>query len=292
MKLALGTVQFGLEYGVANASGRVTAQEARAILQSAESYGMDTLDTAIAYGESEAVLGQLGIEGWKTVTKLPEVPVKCPDVTLWVHDQIQQSMTRLRVTQLHGVLLHRPGQLLERVGPDLYAVLQDIKAQGMTRKIGISVYGPAELERLIDVYAVDLVQAPLNILDRGLVESGWASRLHNGGIEVHTRSAFLQGLLLMQPSQRPAKFNRWADVWGVWDKWLAHTGLTPLQACLRYVSNLSEIDRVVVGVDAACQLEQIVEAAEGDLTSYPEFGLLSDMRLINPSTWSNLEVFI
>ena len=288
MKLALGTVQFGLDYGVANASGRVTAEEANAILRRAQVCGMDTLDTAIAYGDSEAVLGQLGIGQWKTITKLPAVPDDCQDVARWAHDQIQLSLTRLCVKQLHGVLLHRPAQLLERMGPALYAALQSIKSQGMTRKIGVSVYDSTELDALFDAYALDLVQAPLNILDRGLVESGWASRLHDAGVEVHTRSTFLQGLLLMPATQRPAKFHRWADVWHMWDGWLEQEGITPVHACLRYVTNLSQIDRVVVGVDTVAQLNQIVKATEGKLSSLPGFHTLHDARLINPASWNQI----
>lgn len=288
MKLALGTVQFGLDYGVANSTGRVQVQESKAILERARACAMDTLDTAIAYGDSEAVLGQLGVGQWKTITKLPAVPDDCHDVAQWVRHQIQQSMARLRITQLYGVLLHRPDQLLGRMGATLYAALQDLKAQSMARKIGASVYGLSELGALFGTYEFDLVQAPLNILDRSLVESGWANRLHEAGVEVHARSAFLQGLLLIPPSKRPAKFNRWADVWSVWDQWLMREGLTPLQACLRYVSNLSEIDRVVVGVDTADQLTQIVEAAMGSLTNLPEFSTLQDARLINPASWSQL----
>jgi len=288
MKLALGTVQFGVDYGIANKSGRVTTQEASVILQRAQASGLDTLDTAIAYGDSEAVLGQLGIEGWNTVTKLPAVPGNCQDVAQWVHEQINQSMARLGVSQLHGVLLHRPAQLLEKMGPALYGALQSIKAQGKTRKIGVSVYGPSELEALFNAYALDLVQAPLNILDRGLVESGWAARLHDAGVEVHTRSAFLQGLLLMPAAQRPAKFNPWSNVWRAWDMWLEQEGLTPLQACLRYVTNLPQVDRVVVGVDTAVQLQQIIEAADGKLPTLPEFDTLQDTRLINPASWNQL----
>jgi aryl-alcohol dehydrogenase-like predicted oxidoreductase len=288
MKLALGTVQFGLDYGVANASGRVTPQEAAAIFRRAHICGMDTLDTAIAYGDSEAVLGQLGIGQWKTITKLPAVPDDCKDLIRWVHDQIQLSLTRLCVKQLHGVLLHRPAQLLDRKGPALYAALQSIKSQGMTRKIGVSVYDPTELDALFDAYALDLVQAPLNILDRGLVESGWASRLHDAGVEMHTRSTFLQGLLLMPANQRPAKFNRWADVWQMWDGWLEQEGLTPVQACLRYVTNLSQIDRVVVGVDSVAQLNQIVEVPEGTLSSLPGFHTLQVARLKNPASWNQI----
>lgn len=288
MKLALGTVQFGLDYGVANSFGRVTVQEAGAILQCAQACGLDTLDTAIAYGDSESVLGQLGIQHWNTVTKLPAVPENCQDVAQWVHEQIEQSMARLGVSQLHGVLLHRPAQLLEKMGPALFGTLQTIKAQGKTRKIGVSVYGPTELDALFDAYALDLVQAPLNILDRALVESGWASRLHDAGVEVHTRSAFLQGLLLMPAAQRPAKFNSWANIWRAWDSWLEQEVLTPLQACLRYLTNLPQIDRVVVGVDTAAHLQQIVQAVDGKLPTMPEFPDLQDARLINPASWNQL----
>ncbi len=288
MKLALGTVQFGLVYGVANTSGRVSEQEAGVILQCAQACGLDTLDTAIAYGESEVVLGRLGIERWNTVTKLPAVPENCQSVEEWVNEQVQQSISRLGVSQLHGVLLHRPDQLLEKMGPALYRALQSIKAQGKTRKIGVSVYGPTELDQLFDTYEFDLVQAPLNILDRGLVESGWAGRLHAAGVEVHTRSVFLQGLLLMPSAQRPVKFSPWANVWRSWHGWLEQEGITPLQACLRYVASLPQIGRVVVGVDTAVQLQQIVQAADGELATLPEFDTLQDARLINPASWNQL----
>lgn len=288
MKLALGTVQFGLDYGVANVSGRVTMQEANAIVQRALACDMDTLDTAIAYGDSEAVLGQLGVQEWKTVTKLPALPEDCQDVSRWVQDQVRQSMARLRVTKLHGLLLHCPDQLHTSAGHALYAALQEVKAQGATRKIGVSVYTPTELDALFDVYAFDLVQAPLNIIDRRLLESGWASRLHAAGVEVHTRSALLQGLLLMPADQRPSKFNRWASIWSVWDQWLIRENLTPLQACLHYFNNLAEVDRVVVGVNTVSQLNEIIESANGELSSLPEFNTLEDLRLINPATWNQL----
>jgi aryl-alcohol dehydrogenase-like predicted oxidoreductase len=291
MKLALGTVQFGLDYGIVNVSGRVAEQEALAIVLRAQESGMDTLDTAIAYGRSEAVLGQLGIKQWKAITKLPAVPDGCDDVGQWVRCQLQQSMARLRVTQLYGVLLHRPGQLLERnTGPALYAALQEFRSLGQVQKIGVSIYAPTELDALLDAYGFDLVQAPLNILDRRLVDMGWARRLHEMGVEVHARSAFLQGLLLMPPGQRPAKFGRWSDIWNTWDTWLDQAGLTPLQACLRYFNDLPEIDRVVVGVDTVAQLNEILSATEGVLSSAPEFRPLQDERLINPATWNNLEV--
>lgn len=288
MKLALGTVQFGLNYGVANAAGRVIIEMADAILRQAQQSGLDTLDTAIAYGDSESVLGKLGVQGWNVVTKLPAVPEGCPDVAHWVRSQLHESLKRLGLQHIHGLLLHRPGQLLECGGGDLYAALQTLKTEGLVAKVGVSVYGPEELDNLWSKYKLDLVQAPLNIVDRRLVDSGWASRLKDSGVELHTRSAFLQGLLLMPADKRPDRFKRWSDLWQVWDRWLLATGMTPLQACLGYVTSLDEIDRVVVGVDSVMQLNEILAAANGVLDSLPAFKPLQDDRLINPACWNQL----
>lgn len=288
MKLALGTVQFGLEYGVANTSGRVSADAAGAVLARAHQCGMDTLDTAIAYGDSESVLGSLGVADWKVVSKLPEVPEACPDVAQWVMAQTRGSLQRLGVPCLHGLLLHRPAQLLESMGPALFEALQSMKASGLVNKVGVSVYGPSELDLLCQRYRFDLVQAPLNIVDRRLVDSGWARRLKESGVEVHTRSAFLQGLLLMPADRRPSKFDRWADLWREWDGWLQVSGLTPVQACLRYANSLDAIDRVVVGVDSVAQLDEIIADADGVLESLPEFKPLQDERLIQPASWNQL----
>lgn len=288
MKLTLGTVQFGLDYGIANTGGRVCIEDAKGILNRAYQVGMVTLDTAIAYGESESVLGQIGVESWDVVTKLPTIPHECKNVAQWVKDQIAESCKRLQLNSVYGLLLHQPSQLHERSGPELYGALQTLKKEGLVEKIGVSVYGLHELEALHDQFAVDLVQAPFNILDRSLVDSGWAQRLKNNGVEVHTRSAFLQGLLLMPKEKRPSKFERWQNIWLEWDRWLALSGLTPLQACLRYANTQDCIDRVVVGVDNVAQLNEIIDAAEGELPSLPQFNTLHDTRLVNPSTWNQL----
>jgi aryl-alcohol dehydrogenase-like predicted oxidoreductase len=289
MKLALGTVQFGMDYGIGNACGRVVKSEAGEIIRHAKMFGVDTLDTAIAYGESESILGCLGLKGWKVVTKLPPLPDDCSDVYKWVSNQVQQSMTRLKVNHLYGVLLHYPNQLLEGQGKKLYKAMQIIKLQdGLVDKIGFSIYAPKELDDIFNKYPVDIVQAPLNILDRRLVESGWVSLLNRLGVEIHARSLFLQGLLLMSPSQRPIKFNAWHEVWTVWDAWLNEVGLSPLEACLGYVNELPQIDLAVIGVQSVDQLDEILAGVSFRLPSLPKFGVLSDQRLINPATWNKL----
>ncbi len=289
MKLALGTVQFGLNYGVANKAGQVNAEMASSILQLANQSGIDTLDTAIDYGNSEDLLGKIGVRSWKVVTKLSAVPKDCSSVSEWVNSQVLGSLKRLGVDSLYGLLLHRPSQLLERGGADLYSALQGLKADGLVSKVGISVYGPEELDQLFDRYSFDLVQAPLNILDRRLLESGWTEKLEQAGIELHTRSAFLQGLLLMPPNERPNIFRQWSGVWLEWERWLYSTGLNPLQACLYFLNSISSINRIVVGVDSSEHMLEIIQACKGTVNNLPEFPYFEDQRIINPSSWHSLK---
>lgn len=285
MKIALGTAQFGLNYGVANSTGQVTLEEGRKILALARSQGIDTLDTAIAYGESESALGSLGVDDWGVVTKLPALPDACIDVDAWVQAQIQGSLKRLRVRQLHAVLLHRPAQLFGHQGPQLFSSLQHLMAAGLTRKIGVSIYDPVELERLTRHWDLGLVQAPLNIWDRRLLESGWAHRLKAKGVELHTRSAFLQGLLLMPDDQRPSWFTQWNPLWSSWTQWLQERQLSPLEACLRFVLSSPEIDRVVLGVDSSAHLQEIVASAAGHLPDYDTAPIPGNPILLNPAEW-------
>jgi hypothetical protein len=287
-RLALGTVQFGLEYGIANQSGRVSQQEAKSILSEAHACGMNTLDTAIAYGESEKVLGSIGVDGWRIVSKLPAIPEQIEDVAGWVQQQARGSLDRLGVRRLYGLLLHRPDQLLGAKGEALHKGLQQLKAQGWVEKIGVSIYAPEELEQLQNAIELEIVQAPLNVLDRRMIDSGWAARLKQQGGELHVRSAFLQGLLLMGAGERPKKFDRWLPLWQSWESWLEQQGLTPLEACIRFTLSVQEAERVVIGVDQANQLRQIVTAAEGGLPPLPVELRSNDLDLINPARWSQL----
>ena len=286
MKIALGTAQFGLDYGVANQSGRVPLKEVKKILQQAFAHGVDTIDTAIAYGDSESVLGEAGVSGWNIVTKLPAVPDNCSDLSAWVDSQIQQALVRLQVDHLYGVLLHRPDQLLcKTYGNSLFKALQRLKKNGVTSKIGVSIYEPSELEVLWPEFQIDLVQAPFNIIDRRLMSSGWLARMHAAGTEVHVRSVFLQGLLLMTPKKRLKNFANWQDLWSEWEKWLAAEQLTPVQACLAFVLSYPEVSRVVVGVDCIGQLTEILAAIPVKPINSPNSIESADILLINPSKW-------
>jgi aryl-alcohol dehydrogenase-like predicted oxidoreductase len=285
-RIALGSVQFGLPYGVANATGRIAPTEGLAIIALARSAGIDTVDTAIAYGDSEAALGELGVSEWRVITKLPEMPVSGDAVADWVRSQLDNSLKRLGIESVHGLLLHRPAQLLGPDGKALYRALMAERERGRVGKIGISVYGPEELDQMLPSMKLDIVQAPLNILDNRIARSGWVARLQDAGCELHVRSIFLQGLLLMQRTARPAYFARWNPLWREWEDWLKDTGLSPLEACVRYALHASDIDKVVVGVDSVDHLAGILAAAEGEIPPLPANLLTDDTTLLNPALWN------
>lgn len=284
-RLALGTVQFGLPYGIANEQGQIGLAEAAAILALAREHGLDTLDTAAAYGDSERRLGEIGVSGWRVVSKLPPLPANCRDVHGWVERCIGASLDHLGLPGLYGLLVHRCADLTSARGDELFAAMEAQKARGVVHSIGASVYAPQELDELTGRFALDLVQAPFNILDRRLESSGWLARLKAQGTELHTRSVFLQGLLLMAPERRPAKFARWQELWDAWDRWVRASGVTRAQACLGFALRYREIDRVVVGVDSAAQLAVLLAAAIPSEQGPPYLLSSHEPDLIDPSRW-------
>lgn len=290
MKLALGTVQFGLDYGIANRRGRVPTDEVVEILQMARAAGVDTLDTAIGYGDSEAVLGHAGVDGFRVITKVGALPpelIRRTDVIAWLRAEVAKSCARLGKGELDGVLLHRPEQLLGESGPWLADALHAVREEGLVRKIGFSIYGPEMLAALCEALEPDLVQAPLSLIDQRLITSGWLEQLASQGVEVHVRSVFLQGLLLKQPSELPHQFSPWRALWQRWQGWLADSRGDAVSACIAFAAAQPAVSRVVVGVDSVAQFAQVATAARGASApiAWPALSC-DDEQLINPSLWS------
>ena len=288
MKIALGTVQFGIPYGISNYIGQVNKLEVKCILEYSKSIGIDTLDTAIAYGTSEQCLGDIGIDDYHLVTKLPEIPIDYGNLKIWVQSHVEKSLSNLGVETLSGLLLHRPIQLLDKDKKDLWSILLDLKKYGIVKKIGFSIYTPDELDKLWNSFKPDLVQSPYNILDRRLETSGWLELMHKENVEVHVRSIFLQGLLLMNRSNRPEKFNKWHKIWVSWENWLMEKRVSALQASVSFALSDNRVSRVIVGVDSLNQLKEIISAANSNINRFPGDFNIDDKRLLNPSEWNAL----
>jgi len=242
----------------------------------------------MGYGECEQILGQVGGRDWHVVTKLLALPENEEDIAQWVLRSVEVSMEKLKTPQLHGLLLHRPSDLLGKFGPALYRSLQICKERGYVRKIGLSIYNPSELDSILFQYPMDLIQAPFNVLDRRLEASGWLDRLYDSGVDVFVRSVFLQGLLLTSPDQRPKQFRRWDVLWNEWDKWLEDRRTTALSACLRCVLNRPKIKHTIIGVDSLAQLQGILSTLDEEGPMPPSSFSTEDAELLNPSRWNTL----
>ena len=288
MKIALGTVQFGLDYGIANNQGKVNTNIVKNILMYAQLAGIDTLDTASVYGNSEEQLGEIGVKDWRIITKLSNVPNLCDDISLWVRGQVFKSIQRLKVRSIAGLLLHDTGQLTGPHGQQIWSALKTLKDEGVIEKIGFSIYHPNELEILWESYRPDIVQAPYNIFDRRLEQSGWLQIMSDSRVEIHIRSVFLQGLLLMDEDSRPIKFNRWSYSFSLLEKWIKENNTTALQACLSLPLNDDRINRIVIGVDNTQQLKSILVESDINAPVPPLSLCLDDVDLINPSHWNSL----
>ena len=278
-KLALGTVQFGLDYGISNDGGQVDPATVAAILETATTLGVDLLDTARAYGTSETVLGTHNLEAFRVVTKL--APGAATAAT--VATSIDESLRALRCSP-DALLYHRSADYLE--GQLSWREVSEIAAERGIHRLGFSLYEPDELRRILDRGTLPaVVQVPYNLFDRRFTDL--LTELHAAGTEVHVRSAFLQGLFFRDPASLPPHFStalpRLRRIHA-----LAEGRADRIAAlALGFVVGQSYVDRVVVGVVSPDQLRLNIEAVRRHKgLSFEVNGLIcTDLNIINPSRW-------
>jgi len=291
-RLGLGTAQFGSEYGISNAKGRVPEGAIVSILDFARNSNIGLLDTASLYGDSEAVLGKLmpADHAFRIVSKTPVAKgavidrAHCLDVERALH----RSLDHLSQKSLYGLLLHHCNDLFKPGGDLLLATLQDACRGGFVEKIGVSVYDGKQIDAVLEKFTPDIVQLPFSIADQRLVVSGHLKKLYERGVEIHARSIFLQGALLMDPQRLPQHFDPVRSYFVNFGLAAKKAGLSRLQACVRFALAHREIDIALVGVTATEELAEIVAAAsKGAGMAYDAAELaLNDERYVVPMNWT------
>lgn len=277
--LALGTAQFGLPYGITNMHGQLTPDESRQILSLAHVADSNmVIDTAPAYGNSERVLGGLLHEdSFHIVTK----------TDLKEHDpakSIEASLQALNKEYIYGFLDHNAHNLLGPDGRKFFKSLETLKSQGVIKKIGASVYNANEINKIMQMGDIDIVQIPLNILDQRLINSGTIDALRRRNIEIHVRSAFLQGILLNKGSI-PNNLQIYKDHLDKFWSFCERMNITPLQATLGFLKQQS-IDHVIIGVSSLKEWSEIIDTWNHDLPEL-EWGAAAcpEEILLNPALW-------
>ena len=261
-KLALGTVQFGTDYGISNTSGKVPLKEIEDILKFCVDHDIDTIDTAQGYGDSEAVLGNFDIKNFKIITKINK------------NASIDDSLTKLKVNSIYAIMFHKE----DEIDLDSFKIFEKYKNEKLVEKIGVSVYSVKKLEYIINNFNIDIVQLPFNLLDQRFLDI--LPKLKEKKIEVHVRSVFLQGLLLMDTDNINEYFDNIKNI-------LSSIPKPAISHALNFVKNIENIDKIVIGVTSKKELEDIYFHYNSIVKNvdYKKFKVDEEMY-INPSKWS------
>lgn len=274
-RIALGTVQFGLDYGISNKEGKPTLNEVKSILDFAGSKGVTLLDTANAYGEAEEVIGRLNLNRFDVVTKfLPE------SQNGTIEKQFNESLRKLNTECVYGLIAHRPLDVVNN--PIIWDKMNSLKDRSKVIKIGFSFNTPEEYRDVVEKsFKPDLVQIPFNYFDNRFEEI--IDELKSKDCEIHVRSSFLQGLFFMDVNELPIFFTEVKPIiQGLQDSYREALA----SGLLKYVLGNQNIDKLVVGIQNLKQLEQIFQT----LDKAPILKKLNthiDSNILQPSLWPN-----
>jgi aryl-alcohol dehydrogenase-like predicted oxidoreductase len=283
MRLVLGTAQFGLDYGVANTGGRTPFAEVESILEFAAANGIDTLDTAAAYGDAEDVLARAGVQdrGFRIVSKTARL-------TASVDAVIERALLSVKKLgrPLDALLVHSAGNLALPDGERLWDALRRLESDGAIARLGVSFYARDPILDIVEKYRPEMAQLPASIVDQRLICDGTISELARRGVEVHVRSALHQGLIFVDLDKLPVKLQGKRDAIGVMQGRLASAGLPALDLALSYLGRIADIHAVVVGVTRRSELEAIVTASR---SAWPNVDAsdfaVDDPLILDPTAW-------
>jgi aryl-alcohol dehydrogenase-like predicted oxidoreductase len=199
----------------------------------------------------------------------------------------QRSWTKLGVSSLGGLLVHHAPDLLGPMGAALFDGLLRLKAQGVVRRIGVSVYDPDTLSAVLDRYQIEIVQLPLNILDQRFARSGAIAALGRAGIAVHVRSVFLQGVLVGDSATLPRQFSSARHVISRFHQKAKWVGLSPVSAALSFVAQCKGVARIIIGVDGVHHLRESIAAFKMARANAFDASDLSveDLEIIDARRW-------
>jgi len=282
-KLALGTVQFGLDYGISNTQGQVPANQVGEILNFCRHHDIKTLDTAAAYGQSEAVLGNLLPNfNFQVVSKL--APGSAPAE---VSPQFHHSLEKLKQNQLYGYLVHDYATYEKQ--PGIYDEIIKLQTAGLIQKAGFSLYYPAHLEKILQAeFPLQLVQIPFNVFDQRFAYL--LPELAARNIEVHARSIFLQGLFFKTTANLPEFFSSLEPTLAIIQEIAESSGIPLPALLLSFVHGYQEVSKLVIGVTSVAELKANLSYVDSIKTLEPYREKLktlacTDENLILPFNW-------
>jgi spore coat polysaccharide biosynthesis protein SpsF len=287
-KLILGTVQFGLEYGINNSAGKPTDKELHAILELAHDSGIRILDSAEAYGDAIERIGNYHGTSGKHFEVISRYGASRSDLPAGIRDRISWNLRLLQVDSLYAYMYHSYIDY-ERLHPKLGKDLRDLKKSGVIRRIGVSVYTGDEADALIGAPDIDVIQLPLNLLDNLSQKRNILEKAKKWGVELHTRSAYLQGLFFARENGLQGKLRLLQPYLAKLHAIAARSATSIGALALGYPVQSGMADRVVIGVESADQLRENLKDVSAQLPRNAieeiEAIVVKEKRLLDPSSW-------
>ena len=284
-KIILGSANFDQVYGIKK--NFIKRKEIKKLLNIALKNKIKTIDTSPLYNKSEKIIGLINSNRFGIISKIPQKPenIKKKNINKWIIKKVMNSLKNLKIEKFECLLLHDAKSLLSEYGNEIYKSMNNIKKNGLTKKIGISIYDFNILSKILKKFKIDLIQAPFNIFDQRLVKTGWLEKIKKRKIEIHVRSIFLQGILLLQYNQLPKKLKKFKKDWTKWENWLKKNKLKPLQACLSFVLKQNKLDGIVIGYNNNYQLKQILKLKKSKRNFTTSQLSIKNNQLVDPREW-------
>lgn len=259
--MTIGTVQLGMNYGIANNAGKPDEEKSFAMLRAAFENGITALDTARAYGDSEDIIGRF-LKTWEgetpyIATKVRKFPEGEENVEKIVLSSVEESLEKLGVKKVNTIMLHSPVDLLAH-GPKVSAAMERLLKMGYTDRIGVSVYKADEIEEMLRYPSFSVTQVPMSIFDQRLIASGTVKKLKDANYTVFVRSVFLQGLFFLDPDTvtDPILALHAVPKIRMLRQIAASEGMTVAQLAIAFMRDTVGVTSLVLGADTPEQVKE------------------------------------
>ena len=282
MKLAIGTVQFGINYGINNKNGIPSDIDVAEIFDLSIKNNIKYLDTSISYGNSEERISKLANNKFNIITKSNDVKNSEE-----LSSSILTSLSSLKTESVYGFLFHNSDNLINN--HDLWSTLVKFKNEKKVNKIGYSIYDTNQIDYLLDKgFIPDIVQLPYSLLDRKFEK--YFMKLKKLGTEIHVRSVFLQGLYFMNNKKLPEKLLPLKKYLEIIDSVCKDLNISIGELALNFVNENKFIDKIIIGVDSSTQLNQNIQMIKkwdnkNDINKLINKIIVKEQDLLSPINW-------
>ena len=275
-KVIIGVTQFGLNYGILNKYNLNKKKKLKQILNFSKKKGINSLYTSKYYGNANKFLATENLNYFKIYIKF-----KSQDL---LKKNFSKDLDKIKKKLKKNDLILMLDRFENRERIKIYNILLELKKEKKINKFGYSIYSFKNLKKICYKFKPNILQCPYNVIDRRLEEKKILQFMKINKIEIHVRSIFLQGLLILHYSKHSRKFLKWKKIFKKFDDQIQRYKISNFEGCLNFIEKNKYINKILLGVDNINQLQEICLFKYNGKIKFPKI-YVKDERLINPSKW-------